>query len=187
MPKHRVDLSLQREEASHLSSTSHATALLPSPQLTESPASPLSPLSPTHSKESHDYLNAIRSPIRSITLDSLFPPNRSKSPKPRLQSSDGSLPSPPLALPATHSMRQSKTTPVPSTSTALRPQQAQQRHKSDSTNSPHLTRESSTDGHFFQKRQKKHGSLDHYGRHGNDWLFGGVSLRETARSLVQKR
>ena len=63
----------------------------------------------------------------------------------------------------------------------------QQRHKSDGAIQPQLTRESSADSSFFQKRPKQKGSLDHYGRHGNDWLFGGISLRETARGLVQKR
>lgn len=30
------------------------------------------------------------------------------------------------------------------------------------------------------------GAVNHYGRHSNDWLFGGFSVRETVREGIEK-
>ncbi|KAJ5467811.1 hypothetical protein N7475_005563 [Penicillium sp. IBT 31633x] len=30
------------------------------------------------------------------------------------------------------------------------------------------------------------GTVNHYGRHSNDWLFGGFSVRETVRGSIDK-
>ena len=40
---------------------------------------------------------------------------------------------------------------------------------------------------FFQKRVKEKGSLDHYGRHTNGWLFGGWGIRETAKGFISRK
>jgi hypothetical protein len=45
---------------------------------------------------------------------------------------------------------------------------------------------SPTREHFLKKRPAEHGSTDHYGRHSNDWLFGNISLRETAKGIVRR-
>jgi hypothetical protein len=45
---------------------------------------------------------------------------------------------------------------------------------------------SPTREHFLKRRPAEHGSTDHYGRHSNDWLFGNISLRETAKGIVRR-
>ncbi|GAD96169.1 hypothetical protein NFIA_089100 [Paecilomyces variotii No. 5] len=42
----------------------------------------------------------------------------------------------------------------------------------------------STKGSSDYKRYS--GTVNHYGRHSNDWLFGGFSLRDTVRDGVEK-
>lgn len=102
-----------------------------------------------------------RSPTRSVTFDSLLGRSRSKSP------------STPKTL---EGLQHSKTVPVTTG----------QRHKSESSIVGLSKTPSPTEG-FFQKRVKEKGSLDHYGRHGNDWLFGGLGIRETARNLISRQ
>ncbi|KAJ9363914.1 hypothetical protein C8Q69DRAFT_507627 [Paecilomyces variotii] len=56
--------------------------------------------------------------------------------------------------------------------------------------SPHRSRAGkrnsamSTRGSSDYKRYS--GTVNHYGRHSNDWLFGGFSLRDTVRDGVEK-
>lgn len=188
MPSKRADLFLQRPEESHPPTMTSPDSMSSSPPMAASPMSPLSPLPNTSAKDGHNQSGTVRSPARSITWDSLFTRARSKSPRPRHgDQQQDQLPSPPLQ--GASPLSQSQTTPAMS-STSRSPSLAtnpQQRHKSDGAISPQLMRGSSEDSSFFQKRRKERGSLDHYGRHGNDWLFGGISLRETAKGLVQKR
>ncbi|KPI39931.1 uncharacterized protein AB675_11601 [Cyphellophora attinorum] len=103
-----------------------------------------------------------RSPVRSFTFDSVL--HRSSTKTPSLEQADPD---------AGNVLRQTKTAPVIS-----------KRHKSDgAVIAPSTT---PTDA-FFQKRRKETGSLDHYGRHANDWLFGGLGIRETAKSIISRQ
>ena len=118
--------------------------------------SPASTTSPT-SPENNGAQNTIRSPTRSITFDTIFNRSRSKSPAPEA------------------GLHHTKTAPAG-------PQKP--RHKSEG--SVPTLQQLPRDATFFQKRQKEKGSLDHYGRHGNDWLFGGISFRETAKGMIRR-
>jgi hypothetical protein len=103
-----------------------------------------------------------RSPVRSFTFDSVL--HRSSTKTPSLE---------PASPEAGNMLRQTKTAPVVS-----------KRHKSDGAVVVPST--TPTDA-FFQKRRKETGSLDHYGRHANDWLFGGLGIRETAKSIISRQ
>jgi hypothetical protein len=37
-----------------------------------------------------------------------------------------------------------------------------------------------------KRRSRSNMGIDHCGRHANDWLFGGFSVRETAGKVVSK-
>lgn len=102
----------------------------------------------------------VRPPTRSVTFDSVFHRQRSKSP------AIGSIPESPL--------QHSQTAPATT-----------QRHKSEGSipTSP----ASPSSASFLRKRVKETGSLSHYGRHGNDWIFGGWGIRETAKGLVKRQ
>ena len=70
----------------------------------------------------------------------------------------------------------------------LRSPSIQQEHqqRTSSTRSPAV---SSSQSSGFFKRKPAHRSstgVDHYGRHGDQWLFGDISLRETARGLMRR-
>ncbi|OJJ85328.1 uncharacterized protein ASPGLDRAFT_46335 [Aspergillus glaucus CBS 516.65] len=51
--------------------------------------------------------------------------------------------------------------------------------RSDSHSRKH-TRKTSND------YRRYNGTVNHYGRHSNDWLFGGFSLRDTVRGGVER-
>ncbi|EYE96856.1 uncharacterized protein EURHEDRAFT_410651 [Aspergillus ruber CBS 135680] len=51
--------------------------------------------------------------------------------------------------------------------------------RSDSHSRKH-TRKTSSD------YRRYNGTVNHYGRHSNDWLFGGFSLRDTVRGGVER-
>jgi len=114
-----------------------------------------------------------------------FSRSRSKSPRPPID----------LSIPASTTLKHVQTSPLPGQSSShYHP--PTQRHKSDGAlPSPSLS-PAATSPSFSgpQKRdswvQKKHrysgSSPGGYGRHGDDWLFGGFSFRQTAKEIVNR-
>ena len=135
-----------------------STAAMSPPSSTASPSTPLSPASPK--APSSSYFGG-RRPIRSVTIDTVFSGSRSKSPRP------------PHELPSASELKHSKTSSASPTA----------RHKSDGAIPITTERQDS----FFKPQKKHTGSIGHVGRHSNDWLFGGVSITQTARGLVKGR
>ena len=72
----------------------------------------------------------------------------------------------------------------------LRSASTHQQYQDHFTTSPSPTASPAYQSSSFFKRKPAHRSstgVDHYGRHGNQWLFGDISLRGTARNLVRRR
>ncbi|EAW14336.1 uncharacterized protein ACLA_073710 [Aspergillus clavatus NRRL 1] len=116
---------------------------------------------------------------------------RSKSPSPistelpvnrtRRSTSDGYNKSSPRTVPArTHNpFPQHSTSPTAMSPTETISQPSAGHHKRDNSYSSQ-NRRSSDDFRRYN------GTVNHYGRHSNDWLFGGFSLRDTVRDSVDR-
>lgn len=116
-----------------------------------------------------------------------FPFSRSTSKKPE----------PPidLSIPASTTLKHVQSSPLPSSSRNDHP--PPQRHRSDdgmivspstssAATSPSFS-DSQKRGGLIQKKQRYGGSSPGgYGRHGDDWLFGGFSFTQTAKELVNR-
>jgi hypothetical protein len=61
---------------------------------------------------------------------------------------------------------------------ATSPQSPKQEYSTKRASAP--TRKNSDDYRRYS------GTVNHYGRHSNDWLFGGFSVRETVRDSIEK-
>ncbi|KAJ5460352.1 uncharacterized protein N7458_001904 [Penicillium daleae] len=83
----------------------------------------------------------------------------------------------PIEIPKQHK-RQSSATPGPNVSPGYFPQSPKQEYITKRASTP--TRKSSDDYRRYS------GTVNHCGRHSNDWLFGGFSVRETVRDGIEK-
>ncbi|BCR89738.1 uncharacterized protein ACHE_50936A [Aspergillus chevalieri] len=54
--------------------------------------------------------------------------------------------------------------------------------RSDSHSRKHVRHSRKTSDDY----RRYNGTVNHYGRHSNDWLFGGFSLRDTVRGGVER-
>ncbi|PYI08499.1 hypothetical protein BO78DRAFT_310604 [Aspergillus sclerotiicarbonarius CBS 121057] len=60
------------------------------------------------------------------------------------------------------------------------------RVSSDSHSASHKRSTTSTNRRSGDDYRRYSGTVNHYGRHSNDWLFGGFSLRDTVRDGVDR-
>jgi hypothetical protein len=137
-----------------------------SPTMSPSAFSPTSPTAespeiPPSKSFSIPHPFQARSITRSITTDSIFP-SRSKSKT-----------SPPSTI---------NINPVESTSS---PRTNTTRTSSDPAVSPTSPTYPTSPSRpsAFKRARKTSGTTSHYGRHSNDWLFGGISVRETVKGM----
>ncbi|KIW24603.1 uncharacterized protein PV07_10307 [Cladophialophora immunda] len=160
------------------------------PSRTLSPTSTLSPLSTGSSPP----------PTRGHRTSFSFPFPRSRSKSPRPPAIDLHIPPSTSTTPA---VQHTATSPTQSPSSHAPHARTTPRHISDGTVSPSLlamatTTTSSPPGSppgsdlqkrdsWLQKKARHSGSSPGgYGRHGDDWLFGGISLTQTAKEIVHR-
>ncbi|KIW96076.1 uncharacterized protein Z519_03142 [Cladophialophora bantiana CBS 173.52] len=110
-----------------------------------------------------------------------FPRSRSKSPRP-----------PPidLSIPTSTTIKHAQTSPLPVQSPSGDHPRTQ-RQASDSAISPSAMSPSSPDlqkrDSWVQKKPRHSGSSPGgYGRHSDDWLFGSISITQTAKEIVHR-
>lgn len=58
---------------------------------------------------------------------------------------------------------------------------------SEPTISPVSPRSPTSPRPLLAQRRKTSGTTKHCGRHSNEWLFGGFSVRETVKNLVKEK
>ncbi|OAP58415.1 hypothetical protein AYL99_07505 [Fonsecaea erecta] len=148
---------------------------------TLSPATTLSPLSmESSSPPTKGHL--------SFPFPFPFPRSRSKSPRP--PPLDISIPS--SSSSSSNNIKRTQSSPIPvpgSSSHDHHPRTP--RYTSDGAISPSATSPSSPDlqkrDSWIQKKSRHSGSSPGgYGRHSDDWLFGGISLTQTAKEIVHR-
>ncbi|KAF7504770.1 hypothetical protein GJ744_001771 [Endocarpon pusillum] len=141
-----------------------------SPPMSPSAFSPTSPITASpETRSSRSFSIPLpfqaRSITRATTTDSIF---RSRSKSPRMP--------PPTAI------------DTKSTGSSSPPPNRLARTGSEPTASPtspnYLTSPSRPSA--LKRARNTSGSTSHYGRHTNDWLFGGIRVRETVKGIVWK-
>ncbi|OAL33716.1 hypothetical protein AYO20_07054 [Fonsecaea nubica] len=124
-----------------------------------------------------------------------FTRTRSRSKSPRPPPIDVSIPSPATITTTPTNLKHVQTSPLPAPSPSSPQDHArtQKRHTSDSAISPSTMSPPTSpdlqkrDHGWIQKKSRHSGSSPGgYGRHSDDWLFGGISLTQTAREIVTR-
>jgi hypothetical protein len=138
-----------------------------SPPMSPSAFSPTSPIAESPEVSSSKSFSVphpfqARSITRSITTDGIFP-SRSKSSRKSPPSTIDIKPAGSSTTPPTNPGRTSSEPAVSPISPGY-------------PTSP--SRPSA-----LKRTRKTSGTTSHYGRHGNDWLFGGISVRETVKGI----
>ncbi|KIW73563.1 hypothetical protein PV04_01668 [Phialophora macrospora] len=193
-----------RPDMTARSSNERIQVQVPGSNMTLSPSSTLSPISSFTSSSSSSSSTTAAAPTKQPQPQNLhhraftfhFARSRSKSPRPPPPSASASEPTPPSLLAINTSVSSPPTLKHAQTSPALgfggqssSVAHHHQRQPSGCAVSPTLSpgiekrdRES-----WLQKKPRYSGSSPGgYGRHGDDWLFGGFSIRETAREIVSR-
>jgi hypothetical protein len=183
---------------SHAQAATNADTLSPSSTLSSDGSSLLSSSSskPQHRRflsldgleaTSTKILTHIRSRSRSPLPQESSPmaneqPGRSPSP---CGSPSSTAPQPPSSSPppSPSSVDQSYSPSAASPTSSHHPQRPNMGHSRDSDDS--ATAESSG-GTRSSSHKRYSGTLNHYGRHSNDWLFNGFSVRDTLRDGIEK-
>jgi hypothetical protein len=138
-----------------------------SPSMSPSAFSPTSPIGespkvPPSKSFSIPHPFQARSITRSMTTDGILL-HRSKSPQKRPPSTIDITPFGSTSSPPTNPTRTVSNPAISPTSPAY----------------PISTSRQST----LKKTKNTSGTTTHYGRHSNDWLFGGISVRETVKGI----
>ncbi|KAH8427340.1 uncharacterized protein LDX57_005053 [Aspergillus melleus] len=132
----------------------------------------------------------------SLSASGKFFPSRSFS-RSRARSESPTPTDPSLDVPRSRTRHRAETLDIPrshpSTEYSSRPSTSPRPMSPSVSQDPSVTAQKRVSGSYTYSPRRSgddyrrySGTVNHYGRHSNDWLFGGFSLRDTVRDGVEK-